>query len=154
MSDINISIKKTLVHEGGYTNNPADHGGPTNFGITQGDMGGINVANITEDQAIAYYKEHYVKQGYTEIQDQNVLDKLFDLGVLFGVGEAIMIMQSVVGTTQDGQFGPNTLLAVNKWGSQLLTPYKQAFVVRVNEIVKNNPSQVIFMKGWLNRINS
>jgi lysozyme family protein len=28
------SLRRLLVHEGGYTNDPADPGGPTNFGIT------------------------------------------------------------------------------------------------------------------------
>ena len=28
------SLARLLAHEGGYTNHPADPGGPTNFGIT------------------------------------------------------------------------------------------------------------------------
>ena len=28
------SLRRLLMHEGGYTNHPSDPGGPTNFGIT------------------------------------------------------------------------------------------------------------------------
>src|SRR4029450_11832092 len=31
------SLKRLLVHEGGYSNHPSDPGGPTNFGITLHD---------------------------------------------------------------------------------------------------------------------
>ncbi|MFX9027564.1 glycosyl hydrolase 108 family protein, partial [Acinetobacter baumannii] len=34
--DITPLINAVIDREGGYANNPADSGGPTNFGITQG----------------------------------------------------------------------------------------------------------------------
>ena len=88
MADPLISIHKTLVHEGGYVDNPADSGGPTNMGITQADVPTIPIKDLTVDQAIEIYKERYWKQYYSQIFDQFIADKLFDSGVLFGVGTA------------------------------------------------------------------
>jgi len=33
-SSYDAALARLLVHEGGYTNDAADPGGPTNFGIT------------------------------------------------------------------------------------------------------------------------
>lgn len=56
-------INSVIGKEGGYVNNPADRGGPTNWGITQmtarahgftGDM-----RTMTRDQAVAIYEADY-----------------------------------------------------------------------------------------------
>lgn len=154
MSDINQSIRKTLVHEGGYVNNPHDTGGATKYGITQKDMPGVDMHTITEDQAIAYYKEHYVKDGYTQINDQNVLDKLFDMGVLFGVKEAVILLQRVLHILEDGVFGPMSLNAINSDGPSLLQDYKTELVSHVMKVLAAHPGDKVFAHGWINRVNS
>src|ERR1700686_393552 len=93
MADFNQAVAKTLVHEGGYVDNPNDPGGATKYGITQADMPGINIADITTEQAVAYYAEHYWKTLYSQITDQSLAEKLFDMGVLFGVGTAVKLLQ-------------------------------------------------------------
>ena len=54
-----------------------------------------------------------------------------------------------------GAVGDLTIEAINKAHPYLLflqlTDARREFV---NEIVKNNPKQVKFLQGWLNRINS
>src|SRR5579864_5653858 len=99
--NIEAAISKTLVHEGGFQKMPNDHANwssgkigegeliGTKYGITAIDMPGVDIENLTEDQAIQYYKEHYVKSLYSQIVSQSVGEKLFDLGVLFGVGTAV-----------------------------------------------------------------
>ena len=152
MSDINLSIEKTLLHEGGYVDNKNDSGGKTKFGITEHDLPGVDIEHLTQDQAIEYYKAHYVKEGYAQIQDQAKLDKIFDLGVLFGVGTAIKLLQRVLNLQEDGVFGPGTLAATN--ATDLLQAYKTAFVERIGQIVQAHPQDKVFYTGWLNRINS
>ena len=153
MSDINISIKKTLQHEGGYTNNSADAGGPTKYGITSHDLPEANIENLTVDEAVGYYREHYVKPLYPQIQNQDVLDKLFDFGVLFGVATATIQLQRILGVHPTGFFGSETLAAVNQAGD--ITPaYKQALVSHVQDIINTHPEDEAFYKGWINRINS
>lgn len=155
MADLNISIQKTLVHEGGYVDNPADSGGPTKFGITQADMPGQNIEDLTPEQAIEYYLEHYVKPGYSEIQSQDVCNKLFDMGVLFGIGEAVHIFQLVLNVGVDGVFGPETLQATNEADADsLLQAYKTSMATHAFQIATANPKDRIFLTGWVNRINS
>jgi len=66
----------------------------------------------------------------------------------------IKIPQRMLGVQQDGIVGPKTIEALNKeipyifWLS--LVEERKDFV---DNIVKNNPSQIRFKQGWLNRIN-
>jgi lysozyme family protein len=157
MADFKQAVQKTLTHEGGFVNNPLDHGGPTKYGITQADMPGVNIANITPDQAADYYSQNYWKPLYSQITDQLLAEKLFDMGVLFGVKTAVKMLQismtNEIGLVSDGQFGPNTLAAVNQ-SSGLLPGYKTVLIQHVVNIVNVNPDQGAFINGWVNRINS
>src|SRR5271157_1591973 len=108
MADFETAVLLTLRNEGGYTDNPADPGGATNMGIEQREMPNIDIKTLTVDQATAFYQETYWKPLYSQIENQSVANKLFDLGVLFGVGTAVIILQSVLGLKMDGIFGPMT----------------------------------------------
>ncbi len=158
MTDFKIAVQKTLTHEGGYVNNPHDSGGPTKFGITQKDMPGVNITNITADMAAAYYREHYWKDLYAQITDQLLGEKLFDMGVLFGVGTAVKMLQismtHEIGMVSDGAFGPNTLAAVNQSTVPLLPGYRTTLIQHCVNIVNVHPEDGVFVQGWVNRINS
>ncbi len=154
--DIDAAISKTLLHEGGFSNNPNDAGGPTKYGITQADLPGRDIASITQDDAIAYYKEHYVKPLYAQINNQALGEKLFDSGVLFGVGTAVKMLQismaKEINLVSDGTFGPNTLAATNMYGD--LNAYKQTLLAHIINVVTANPGDSVFIKGWTSRVNS
>lgn len=157
--NIETAIQKTLVHEGGYTCNEADPGGATNFGIIQADMPGTDMRTITQEQAIEYYRQHYVKPLYAQIEDQLVGEKLFDMGVLFGVGTAVEILQKALAAffpiSIDGGFGAETLSAVNQSdGPSLLNAYKTLLVSHALGVANAHPPSRVFVAGWGRRINS
>ena len=155
MASFETSIRKTLIFEGGYADNSADHGGPTKFGIASESHPDLDIKNLTEEQAIQIYKEQYWKVYYSQINDQSVCDKLFDCGVLFGVGRAVKFLQSVLKVPVDGVFGPNTLAELNSSDpGKVLLDYKTDLVQHVIQIGANDPSQRQFVGGWLRRINS
>jgi lysozyme family protein len=155
MADFQIAVQKTLIHEGGYVDNPEDSGGATNMGIEQRDLPNVPIKDLTVEQAIAYYSEHYWKQFYSQIEDQSVAEKLFDLGVLFGVGEAVKIFQLTLGVTDDDVFGPGTLQATNQAEpASLLAAYKTSMVTHAINIANANPNDRVFLVGWIKRINS
>ena len=157
----------TLGNEGGYVNHPADPGGATNFGIIQRNLDKWNgahpelafpgdVRDLTRDQAEAIYRADYWR--WDAISASALAIKLFDIGVNCGTGTSIKLLQKAVNVLVnppipvDGQLGPATLGAANAQPPeamlqalcQVLRDYYQA-------IVDRNPSQSVFLKGWLNR---
>ena len=155
MSDFNVALVLTLKHEGGYADNPNDPGGATNMGITQADMPGVNLRTLTPAQAGIFYCKKFWNPFYNEIANQNVANKLFDLGVLFGIGTAVEILQQVLAIKMDGNFGPVTLAAVNASdAASLLLAYRTAMVARAVAIGAQRPAERVFVAGWINRINS
>ena len=157
MANFEEAVQLTLKHEGGFVDNSNDRGGPTKYGITQVDLPGIDIKLITPQQAMDYYREHYWKALYSQINDQELANKLFDCGVLFGVGTAVKLlqlsMQSKIALVSDGQFGEQTLADVNQQ-TELLPGYKTMLIQHVVNIINNNPGQGVFANGWVNRINS
>lgn len=157
MADFNQAVQKTLVHEGGYVDNKNDKGGPTKYGITQADMPGVDISGISAAQAVEYYREHYWKDLYSQINDQSIAEKLFDMGVLFGVGTAVKLLQITIAKdisiVSDDNFGPQTLADVNQ-ETALLPAYRATLLNHCMNIVNVNPGDAVFVQGWVNRINS
>jgi lysozyme family protein len=174
VADFRTAVLITIdpEHEGGYQNNPHDHANwssgkigegqliGTKYGITAVDLPGVVIKDLTPDQAIAYYEQHYWKSLYSQIESQIVANKLFDLGVLFGVGTAIKVMQATLAptfsdVTIDGGFGPKTLDAVNQSEeTSLLKAYISAFVAHAIHVVTAKPEEKPFFADWVKRINS
>lgn len=156
MADFKTAVLLTLQHEGGYVNNSHDKGGPTKYGITQADMPGVDISQITTDQAVSYYAERYWKPLYSQINDQLLANKLFDMGVLFGVGTAVKLLQlsltQGIVVVQDGVFGPNTLAVTNERGD--LQKYRIVLYNHAMDVVNRNPEDAVFISGWTHRIQA
>lgn len=163
MADLKISIAKTIVHEGGYDNDPADPGGATKYGVEQKDIDGVrdifpdfpaDVKDLTTDQATRYYLHAYVKPHYSEIESQDVADKLFDMGVLFGIGSAVDVLERILNLPVDGAFGPNDLVATNEAEpTSLLAAYRTGLVSHAIGVANAKPNERKFLHGWIVRIN-
>jgi len=172
--DIAVSITLDPAHEGGFQKNPSDSGNwtggqvgagvlkGTNFGISAAQFPNEDIENLTVALAKQIYftaPQHYWGALYDQIREQDVANKLFDLGVLFGVGTAIEKLQEVLraqfGLRVDGEFGPNTLKAVNgAEPTSLLVAYKTAFVARAIQTGAEDPTKRTFVGDWIRRINS
>jgi lysozyme family protein len=155
MADPLISIKKTLLHEGGYVNDPNDSGGETNYGISKRQYPALDIKNLTEEAAVEIYRDGYWKHLYSQIKEQAIADKLFDMGVLFGVGTAIEVLQIILQVPVDRIFGQGTLAIVNISDPiTLLDQYKTGLVSHAVAVVSHNPKDKVFFAGWVKRINS
>lgn len=150
--------------EGGYSDNPLDHGGATNRGITQVVYDTFRLRHGLPQQPVsgmtlAETEQIYAEDYWTPIQGNSLgapVDLcMFDLAVNSGVGRAIQLLQETVGVDVDGGLGPVTLAA-----TAALPPMAVAAGIcdRREEflkgIVARNPNQAIFLHGWINRVNA
>ena len=172
MSDSAVAIKYVLVNEGGFVNNPEDHGGPTNFGLSQRFLSGWTlgrIKNMTQEEAIEVYQIHIWKPIFAEIKDQDVCNYYFDMVVNHGYEEATKMLQrslwaihpetsksgNISGLPDDGGFGPKTLNEVNitQSGSddEELIIAMRATRAQFFRGLASKPGQAQFLSGWLAR---
>ena len=169
MANATVAILITLdpAHEGGFQKNPKDRanwtGGEigkgtlvgTNGGITALDLPGEDIEHLTLAQKIAFYMERYWKPLYTEINSQEVANKLFDMSVLFGISEAVGDLQRALPIYVDGIFGTETLLLTNEAPeTQLLADFKAKLLLRAEETAIAKPVEAEFLPDWKRRIQS
>jgi lysozyme family protein len=151
--NINESFSILMKFEGGskITNISGDKGGLTKYGISQTAHPGIDIASLTEEQAMDIYaKEYWVPSHCTDLKPE--LQYIhFDTAVNCGVGEAIKILQRAAGVKDDGIIGPLTIQAARYIS---LNAYAEQRINYYAGIVIKDPSQARFLKGWLNRVNA
>lgn len=154
------AITIVLEHEGGYSNNPEDPGGETNFGICKKQYPNEDIANLTKDKA----KEIYLRDYWNPYKWASLPDvlavKVFDLSVVMGAKPASKMLQRAcracgVPLIEDGDIGHNTLEAVAACpNAPLLAATKSEAAGHFRGLVKSNPDLSGFLEGWLNRAYS
>lgn len=169
MANVKLLLPFILSWEGGFVNDPLDKGGATNKGVTiatwkrcgydkdgDGDIDVNDLKLLTEtDVLYRVLKPYYWDRWQADrIISQPVANILVDW--VWGSGaNGIKIPQRVLGLKQDGIVGPVTLAAVNNAEPRVLfdniKAEREAFLHR---IVKRDPTQKRFLKGWLNRLNA
>ncbi len=175
MASFEVFFPTLLKHEGGFVDNPNDPGGATNKGITMGTFRrtaqrylGIeptlqNLKDMTDEQAFKIYKPMYWdKISGDAIDNQVMANFTFDFFVNAGAN-AIRTFQRTYNDTfpsepalgVDGVVGPITLKALNFVDLQhLYTAYKNARIGYYEGLVARNPKFKVFIRGWINRVDS
>jgi lysozyme family protein len=90
------------------------NGGLTRFGISQTQNPKVDVAGLTRDTAIAFYKAKYWDADGCGKLPWPLSFLLFDSAVNQGTKTAVKFLQRAVGAVIDGQIGPQTIGAVAK----------------------------------------
>lgn len=158
------AVKKTLAHEGGYVDHPADPGGSTNYGISQRFLYSIkdrrDPRDLTKDDAIALYKEHFWDANDYGSLDLIIGSKVFDLAVNMGARQTHRLLQRAVRAAgvnirDDGFIGPKTLDALSKVDSITVAAcLKSEAAGYYRTLVAKNPTRKAFLRGWLRRAYS
>jgi lysozyme family protein len=160
MASFEQAFKKTLAFEGGYANDPDDHGGKTMYGITEAVARAHGYKGAMWDLPLELAKKIY-RTGYWDLNQldkfpQTLAENVFDCGVNCGVKTAAKMLQQLVKVKMDGVIGPVTLAAMEgllrDFGERdLVLAYLLAREDRYYGICLANPSQKKFLRGWLAR---
>lgn len=165
-------INHVLTLEGGFVEHKNDKGGPTNFGITLNtlqsfkknyDLQASDVRSLTQNDAVEIYdKDYWQVMNLDKIHFPEVQLAIFSTGVNRGPYSAVRIAQFVANMKTpkgliplllDGEMGPKTYTAINNCPpSWFFRNYQQACQIEYVRIVKQNTSQLVFLEGWLRRL--
>jgi lysozyme family protein len=158
-------IDRIIEREGGdrETNDPADAGGRTKYGISERANPDLwKDGPPTYEQARQRIFERYVSP-FTGITDPQLLEQLVDWGVTSGPVRVIQVLQQLVGTKTDGVIGSRTLAKVKGFpggrlfghpvpGSVLLNlAVRDARALLYAGATKARPANLKFILGWLAR---
>jgi len=144
--------------EGGYSDDPIDPGGETNFGIAKRYHPSVDIKNLTKEGAVSIYKRVYWDTlCLDQITSQRIRWKVFDQAVNLGTDRAAKFLQTAVNAQTDGKIGGNTISKVNTVTSsgvgdnivmdRLIELQMKYYVEKVRE----NPKKIKYLVGWANR---
>ena len=154
MATIEEIITDILQREGGLVNNPADKGGRTDKGISEKyHPKAWADGKVTEAEARAIYLKKYVlTPGFDKIKGSHLQTQLVDFGVHSGPQLAIMKLQGIIGTKQDGILGPKSLTTLGEMDPKYVNNRLMVERIRmIGRIVGKDRSQAQFLNGWLER---
>jgi lysozyme family protein len=151
-----------IVDEGtSYTNDPADRGGPTRYGITQRSLGewlgrpasAADVEALTLDAAKAFYLEQYwTPLRCDSIESPLKAVALFDLSVLVGRRAGVVLAQMASCAKVDGELGPNTLRCINAaTDTAFICAMASHAANRFVRLALADTTQTRFLPGWVKR---
>lgn len=153
MARFDTAVAKVLAHEGGYVNNDNDPGGETKYGISRRTYPGVDIENLTEDDAARIYKaDFWDRIRGDEIRWQDVADNLLDYAVNVGVRKAVVTIQRLAGAEADGVVGPHTLGAINRCDGPNLNLRLVLERVEFYTMLAGRRSEMRpFLLGWIRR---
>lgn len=178
--EIDQIIDKVIDIEGGYSNHPADRGGPTRWGVTEatarkngysGDM-----RHFPKSEAVTIYKRRYWHRPcFDKVSElaPSLASELFDTGINMGPAIAAGFLQRTLNALNrnggdyedifaDRKIGKQTINALSRFldkrgqaGETVLLKAVEALQgERYIRLAEKRPANEAFLYGWLaNRIN-
>lgn len=172
MADIDSMINDILRREGGYVDHPDDRGGATNYGVTQQTLAEYLGRAVTKDDvrdmdielAREIYRKNYYYGPKIDRLPEPIQSFIFDCAINHGPVRAIKFVQKVCNAAGvadpigvDGKMGPATERAATSTQNGLGLVFLNELIEERRNfyrgIVERDPSQEIFLAGWMNRVN-
>lgn len=150
--NFDIAFDRLMIHEGGYSDNPADNGGKTRYGVTERVARGHGYVGDMRQLPLSFAKTIYRKSYWDSIRADELPDALrfdtFDAAVNSGVKQAARWLQRAAGVADDGIIGPMTLAAARKDPDRIarrMAGHRLAMMVELAD-------WHTFGRGWARRI--
>jgi lysozyme family protein len=143
--NFNSCLNKVLQDEGGYSNDPSDSGGPTNFGITLGDYRlHINPQGTADDvkkmninDAKNIYRSKYWDALDCDSLSSGVDYTVFDYGVNSGLQRPRKALERF-----------KSLKSI-----QLIDAINNERTAFLQGLAASRPKDQKFLNGWMNRVS-
>ncbi len=166
------SLALLLAHEGGYSNNPRDPGGPTNKGITQAvydayrhdkGLASQSVKLITDAEVAAIYTARYWAKIDGDELPAGVDYALFDYAVNSGPSKAVKDIQRTINDNAnffgvsgrlnvDGDLGAATIAAIVKAAQNNAEELIENYCAKRLAFMRSLKNWGTFGKGWTRRV--
>jgi lysozyme family protein len=155
------AIATLFRHESNYSNNQADRGGETRFGISSRQYPDVDIASLTSEEATSiYYRDWWTRYDYSDLPGP-IGAKIFDLAVNIGPDHAARCLQRALracgrALIEDGLLGTETrksAVAANQVALIAALRSEAAAYYRILAAKSPNADNQSheFLKGWLNR---
>lgn len=172
MATFSTALKKTLLNEGGYVNDPDDPGGETYKGVARAmhsKWDGWTIvdalkkqsgfpSNMEKNGELQSKVENFYKVNFwdkvqgDDITDEHVAFAIFDFAVNAGVGTSAVLAQRVVDADPDGVIGPGSVARINATDPEFfLASFTVAKIARYIGIVNKRPTSRKYFFGWVSR---
>lgn len=152
MTTWETAIAFVLKEEGGYTVDPNDHGGETNFGISKRRYPNLDIKNLTREAAVALYQKDFWNVCRCDDLPAPLAIAVFDAAVNQGEGGAGKMLQTLLGVKVDGKIGDETVAAVKKADGAIVRRFLTKRMARYIRTVLKDPAQEVFIDNWSSRL--
>lgn len=168
----NKAFNNSLVHEGGFVNDPDDAGGATKYGISlktyrnnHPEATVETIKNLSlKDAEDFYYHNFWLHYGYDHISVDDLAIKIFDAAINTGTRQAHLCLQRALNCVgaklqEDGVIGEQTLNALNhggcpEWHFAILCAFRSELAGFYRLLATIKPQNKKFLTGWLRRAYS
>jgi lysozyme family protein len=149
----NVMSRGKVVSE----HDPRDPGGTTKYGIDQRSHPGVDIENLTQEQATQIYWQEWLQCKADKIP-WPLCFAYFDACVNSGEHQGALLLQRTVGVKDDGLVGPATIAAAveackvkpaNEVALALCQKKEQFY----KDLCKQKPQFNYAKSGWLNRVS-
>lgn len=153
-----------LKVEGGYSNDKYDSGGKTKYGIIEVEARRYGYKGHMRDMPIEIARDIYDKKYYhgnrlNEVVNDKIALSICDWIVNSGIWGAKKAQQAlnIINNSNlvvDGKIGNQTLFELNHVDADNFLQFYHELQRRFyRSIVASRPTQRVFLKGWLNRVD-